>query len=446
MKISKYTYLFESNNGEFLVYNSQTNSFLEIYRELFDALNECKNHSDANKLHLEEKEKELLIKHKILISDNESDRYFYESKLKTYANFFNQKYIGLTLVPTTGCNFNCPYCFESNKKTITISDEMINHLIEFLKGHEQAEFISITWYGGEPLMAFKKMKKIYQKIQEETNLQIKGHDIITNGYYINNEVIQFFKDTSLKFIQITLDGNAESHNFKRKLKTNGAPTFDKILHNIKILLKELPQTKIAIRVNIDKNNKNDYYEVYTQLKQLKNSEKLYIYPGMIRIDDEDGTQLGCESLLSMDKSNFYFELSEKKDIYVRFYPQLVRKGCTANAMNSYIIGPSGEIYKCWNDVSNESKIVGYIHKKELTNSDLLSKYIVGVSCFEDEKCKDCFLLPICSGGCAWYRMRNFFEQGKYDICTLYKDKVTFNKCLETYYNNRNNKKYQLNFS
>ena len=173
---------------------------------------------------------------------------------------------------------------------------------------------------------------------------------------------------------------------------------------------------------------------------------MYIYPGFIRIDDETHKKLGCESLLSKDISNLYFDLSDKQNINIHFYPKLIKKGCSANGINAYIIGPSGEIYKCWNDVSNPNKIVGYINQKKIININLLSKYIVGSSCFEDEKCKDCFFLPICSGGCAWYRMKNFFEKGEYNLCSLYKDKITFNNCLEFFYKNKHDKKYQLNFS
>jgi len=111
-----------------------------------------------------------------------------------------------------------------------------------------------------------------------------------------------------------------------------------------------------------------------------------------------------------------------------------------------MIGPSGEIYKCWNDVGNSEKIVAFINQSKITNMSLLSKYMVGTSCFEDEKCKDCFFLPICSGGCAWYRMRNLFEKGEYNICSLHKESAVLDRCLENHYSNVHNKKYQLNFS
>lgn len=41
------------------------------------------------------------------------------------------------------------------------------------------------------------------------------------------------------------------------------------------------------------------------------------------------------------------------------YPKLTyKRTCTATHPNVHIIGLEGEIYRCWNDVSDKTKVVG----------------------------------------------------------------------------------------
>lgn len=62
-------------------------------------------------------------------------------------------------------------------------------------------------------------------------------------------------------------------------------------------------------------------------------------------------------------------------------------------------------------------------------SNLIRKYVLSANCFEDEKCKDCEFIPICMGGCAFYRIKNMFDNGNFDICSLYKDNGVIEKCI-----------------
>lgn len=445
--ISRYSYLFKSNSGEYLIYNSARNFFIEINEILYSNLRPYTKGGIIDISNFDENVLQILLKNKIFVNREDDDNYFYEQKMKAYMSFFSQKTLSMTVVPTTGCNFGCPYCFESHKKAIIMSEKIIDDLIVFINQHERAEFLNLTWYGGEPLMAFKAIKKIMSEIKLKTNVKLTSHDLVTNGYLFDETVCAFFKENPLDSIQITLDGNEESHNQKRKLKRTGKATYQKIIENINLILTVLPNTMLSIRVNIDMENKNEFYEVYQALMTKYQDKNLYIYPGYIRYDNESKNRLSCLSLQQKDMAGFYFALNDYNDINIKFYPRSVKKGCTANCVNSYIIGPLGEIYKCWNDVGNENKIVGNINNDTISNLALLSKYSVGSSCFEDEKCKKCFFLPICSGGCPWYRMRNLFEGGKFNLCTVYNNKSILKKCLEIHYNDQNKKiKYHLSFS
>lgn len=137
----------------------------------------------------------------------------------------------------------------------------IHNIIRFLN-NSSAKELSLHWYGGEPLLRFDLMKKIYEGITKETSLKLVSNSIITNGYLINNAILDFFKSTNMNKIQITLDGEKVTHDKKRHLKDNLEGTFDKIISNIKLLSKQLPKSHIYVRVNIDKNNYKEFVNIY----------------------------------------------------------------------------------------------------------------------------------------------------------------------------------------
>ena len=253
--------------------------------------------------------------------------------------------------------------------------------------------LDLTWYGGEPLLGFPIIQKIWNQIDREIKLPIHKHTIVTNGYLLTDEIIDFFCNKKLTNIQITLDGIEEKHNQTRKLKGSNQPPYKRIIENIGKIIKQWPETKISIRVNIEATNCDDFIIAYKRLTDLYGEGRLNIYPGFIRRDNKEGRNFDCGNQFKYQAQLLFLKLNDI-GVYDKGYPKLTDKGCTANYLNSYIIGPSGEIYKCWNDVGNTSRIIGYIDKEELSNKDLFVKYVSDLSCFEDEKCKNCLFFPI----------------------------------------------------
>lgn len=432
MVISTYTYLFVSSQNKYLAYNSRSNSFVELSERLFNHLKSAQTTPSL----LEEINTDvldLLYKHKIIVEDDEDIRFITDLQFKTLRTTFSQSTIGLTIAPANDCNFRCFYCFEENKAPVTMTDKTIDDLIAFINKHVFAKKLAITWYGGEPLLAFKQIKTILSKI-EALPLQLINHRMITNGYYFDQNVIDYFKEHKLNSVQITLDGKKERHNKIRKDYKSKAPSFEVILSNIDRILEQMPETRVAIRVNIDKNNSEDYYELLKMLSdRWKDYSNFGIYPGIIRMDNEDRTDLGGEAMCHKDVSDFLFHLGQKEDFNIRYFPTPLLKVCAATSINSYIIGAKGEIYKCWNDLTDRDKVIGYLDKADFANKFLYYDYIIRAKWHEDEKCRQCFFLPLCHGGCAWYKLRNIRKNAHYNVCTLYADDDNLKRCLELYY-------------
>lgn len=433
--ISKYTRFFsteEKGSLVFLVYNSLTNSFMQISKRLFDLFCHPSNKEGFFPLSkLTEEELEIFIKTKNLVEKGADEDYIRNEIMKSNLENYASTHLSLTIAPTTACNFICPYCYEKSKPNKIMDESVIDSLIHFINEHQSVKTLSIVWYGGEPLLAFPAIENIVNRINTECVAKLTNQEIVTNGYCFNQKVIDFFKTYPLSKIQITIDGPEEIHNKKRMLK-NGGETYQQIVSNLQQIVNQLEDTKILIRVNVDKSNQMYFSQLYKELHALFGI-RIHLYPGFIKINNEGETALTCDSMMQHDARLFYDSLEKEEKVKIRYYPKLSKnRGCVATCATAYVIGPCGELYKCWNDIGNETMIVGYIFKPELTNLQLYNRYMVDGQWMADEECRECFFFPICSGGCAWQRIKNKFYQGKYDSCSIYKE-AGIEKYLALYY-------------
>ena len=411
--LSKYCYLFLEHN-KYYIFNTENCFFTEININLYNLIKDRDfEEIDAETLYF-------LKNKKILIDSENVDLFYQESKFKYELSSYNKNILNLTLVPTLSCNFSCDYCFEIDKRNKTMNKETIEELLVFIEEHKDAKKINITWYGGEPLLAFNIIKTINNEIKSRIKIPLISQSVITNGYLLTPKVVTYFKEQKINSIQITLDGKEDTHNKTRKLHS-GKGSFQTIIKNLDYAIEKLSDCQFLIRVNINNKNLNEYIELYKKLNERwKNNKNINIYPGFIREDTKDGKSL-CSNCILPDSVIDLYKYFNNNGLKIKLYPKTVKKGCVINSINSYIIGPEGEIYKCWNDVSNEEKIIGFINKKEITNKVLFYRYMNEVSPFLNEECKKCKLLPICTGGCGWYRYKNLYENGSFDICSIYKN-------------------------
>ncbi|WP_455643454.1 radical SAM protein [Parabacteroides sp.] len=432
--LSRYIYWFESSTNKYLVYNSRYNSLYEVSGNVFKELNKLKN--DINYIdYISVDIMEILNRNNIFVSENEDDDFVLELQYRTERAAFSKSKLGLILVPSLGCNFSCRYCFEEHKRDKVMDDKTIDSIILFIKNNKEAKELELVWYGGEPLMAFSAIKKILFRIKNEVNIPIIKHNIITNGYYFNNDVIDYFKNNHLDVIQITLDGERERHNNIRKIKETNEHTYDKIIDNIDNILNSLPNTSVHVRVNIEKSNINDYYEAVEVLGKKWSGKNVIIYPGMLRIENETNMKLSCNCLQKKEISEFMFDINKRGILKQDIYPHSIFcKTCSATRINSFIIGPYGEIYKCWNDVSDNNKVIANVNDGKIINKSLYYRYLIGSKWYNNVSCRKCFFLPICNGSCAWYSLKNKYQNGKFSLCDcMQKYPGMLNKCLEYVY-------------
>ena len=74
--------------------------------------------------------------------------------------------LSVTICPTLACNFECPYCFatrKGGKMAPEVQDDVVALVARMLDA-SKAETLSITWFGGEPLMATDVIEELSPRL------------------------------------------------------------------------------------------------------------------------------------------------------------------------------------------------------------------------------------------------------------------------------------------
>lgn len=414
MKWSKYNIIFVQDK-KWLLYNSASNIFAEMDEELYNVVMDIKKSPDTYNFSSDYKElKEQLVNSSVLVEDEED--VFRTIKLNTHRSRFNQENLCLTILPTLDCNFRCPYCFETEHEHSYMTFEVMDAIVKYVKHLDSLKTVFISWMGGEPLLAINSIEYITRKIRElRINIQA---NIVTNGYLLDNEMASRLVRMGIVSAQVTIDGLKNKHDQRRVLAQKGS-TFDRIIDNLKVVLEKENSLNLTIRVNIDKDNQEEFAYLHQYLiEQL--GDKVFIYPGFIE-ESPYGCSKNLCALNRKEKVDFYLNKIPPKKHFPFFYPSNNGGECmTARNINSFVIGPKGELYKCWECIGKEEMIIGNIVTNKITNSKLYSLFLNGADFLEDDKCRNCSILPICFGGCVIRRIERDYYNKNIDFCSIFK--------------------------
>jgi uncharacterized protein len=294
--------------------------------------------------------------------------------------------------------------------------------------------MDVLWFGGEPLMAFDVIEHLSQefmKICKENNIPYTAY-IISNAYLLDEEKAKKFEEYNIKGVQITIDGPKYIHDSRRVLE-NKVGTYDKIVENIKGLKNY--DIRVNIRINIDKTNKNDIEQLFKDFED-KGLDHVKFDFGHVLDYTENCRAIACNCL---DKQEFSKVITEYNQILHKYnfprnkktiLPEPISIYCDACKKYAYNIDPNLNLYKCWNEFSDESKMIGNLCSNEKTEQNRAHerKYILWDP-ITSNKCKNCKYLPLCMGGCPYLGMKvrkNQCDKWKFIIKNMIKEYVKQN--------------------
>jgi len=165
---------------------------------------------------------------------------------------------------TNNCNHKCAFCYNKEEigiKKASLDTEIIKHRIK--EAYELGtRGISFTG-GGEPLL-----HRDFVQIVEYSKMLGFDNGLITNGSLISPKNV-FQLNHSLQWIRISMGGgNKDSY-----AKVQGVDQFERVIDNIKLLVKTKVETKnnlnIGIRVLVSKDNLNNIENLAHILSEMQ---------------------------------------------------------------------------------------------------------------------------------------------------------------------------------
>lgn len=389
---------YKNDSSKHVLYNSRTNALVLINSEEYISYeNYVKNGTPISNKELEGS---LEYGGFIVPKDvNEIDLIRYN----LFRTRYNTSYLGLTIAPTLDCNFRCIYCYEKDSLSpIIMTTDIQEKVVEFVKSNVQTiKQLSVTWYGGEPLLAFNIIEYLSEQfisICNEYNVSYNA-GIVTNGYLLNHEKVSKFEKLKISSVQVTLDGSETEHNKRRPLK-GGLPTFETIISNLKNS-KDFFPCKVSIRVNTDKSNVEQIDDILSIIKENNLDDIVSIYLAKVDNTNNSYNDANCFLAKEFASVDYNFKIKNKFNM-INSFPRLVYNACGADSQTSFVINADGNIYKCWDDIGIPDRVIGSLVRPSVGNVKVLMDYML-YDPTEDE-CKRCKFLPICMGGCPHKRL------------------------------------------
>lgn len=426
MRWSRYNLLFRSDRFGHLLYNSLSNTFAEVDAETARELEQIREDPERYDFRRNPALLLQLRQAKVLVDDGEEERLLDVIRLKRLMDTFETISLYLTIVPTLACNFRCTYCFERYRRPVHMDEETQAAVVKFIRRFGRLQTLHVGWFGGEPLLRFDTVCRLTEMIRG-LGIPFSG-SLVTNGYLLEDHVIDQLDACKIEWIQVTIDGPEEIHN-RRRIHATGGGTYSKIIGNLEKLVQKW-RGRLSIRVNVDKSNMAGYAEISRQLSRKFEGKNVGIHHGIVADSPDENPDLACE-FSREDEADFCIGLYQACGMVARSFFPKPYGGCVATIRNGIVVGPKGELYNCWHDVGDESMVIGTIFDDKSWNMTLLAKYMVGINMYDDPRCRNCFCLPVCDGGCPHFRLRRKYGQEDRDTCMMYKDRLP--EALEIHY-------------
>jgi uncharacterized protein len=310
------------------------------------------------------------------------------------------------------CNFACDYCYEDpvqrdlrNNGLTIMGEEVCQNIVKFCEDNlEQKSALTVTWYGGEPMLARDLMAALSSDLMEVCKSKESGYfaGMITNGYLLHASNVEFLKQARISFLQITIDGPRHIHDQRRPL-LSGGPTYDRILNNL-AHLSEDDTLKISIRINVDARNKDYIRDLLLDLRSrdIHKKQNVSVYFSQVFHYTNSCPDISGQCMASSSFASWMVEAYREAlrlGFRMTLYPAVHIGTCGAVGRASTVIEPDGYTQNCWNTVGNPAMRTGRLTPNGIEPFSSQLKWL-GWLAFRSE-CVPCKVLPLCMGGCPY---------------------------------------------
>jgi uncharacterized protein len=337
----------------------------------------------------------------------------------------------VTILTTLQCNFACDYCIQGDRGEGASAERMTLETASHVAAWTEARLDSVrperfvlTFFGGEPLVNLPVVYYLAGRLW--TASKRRGVDllvnVITNGLLLKPEVVDRLVPFGLNGVKVTLDGDREAHDRRRRLR-GGQGTFDRVVRNLRDVA---GRVRLTIGGNFDASNVEAYPALLAFLREQPFADAIdrvsfkpiirqALAPPSGRIPvtaiDADGRPLGgaCMTVAGpggnpCDTCHFVDEhmtsLREETLRHGFATADGVHMGpCELHRRHAYAVGPDGSLYACPGFAGDKAHATGHVDE----TADQPAR-TAAASAFEAiaawRQCGDCAFIPVCGGGCT----------------------------------------------
>ena len=313
----------------------------------------------------------------------------------------------LTVAPTMACNFACGYCFQGqHKPSKKMTPEVQDAIIDFVKSRRDLKSLSVVWYGGEPLMgrdAIFRLSDLLIAYCDKNGIAYRA-GIVSNAWFLTAEVAAQLYARRVQWVQVTIDGDRETHDTMRPL-TSGGRTFDRILDNIEQTL-DTTALSIQTRVNVGQRNVDRAAAMLDDFaaRRLAQRGRFGVYFSPIEASTPESGSAFAERLSRAEFNRKVLALEGRARELGFAGIQTPSSGfmglCVAASKGGYVIAGNGDVHKCWETAHDPSKRTGSIFTPDTLHESVNASLWEQWTPFDNAICSACKILPLCGGHCA----------------------------------------------
>jgi uncharacterized protein len=325
-----------------------------------------------------------------------------KSEAAEFRGWFERRRSGTDMSVIVGvnlaCNFDCPYCCQAEVMSGKVmTPELCDATARWIAGRATeigAARVSLTFVGGEPLLHPGRIKRIAGAVRQALPEDVDvGFTLITNGYFLDEAMLEDLLPHGLAGAQITLDGDERTHHLTRVSK-KGENTFQRIFDN---MLAASRHIRINVNGNYQDNTVHGFGPLIEKLAAagLPEGSKVRFSPALEALSSESGVGSGS---CTFSGSDMRYQTGFHDAAVAAGYDfgELHAVGpCAFHERHAFSIDPDGTILKCPGFMGHGADWgIGHVE------SGLGPRYQQLVDINPQRECGSCVHLPNCGGGCV----------------------------------------------
>ena len=396
MEQSIYNIVVETSPGEHTVYNTLKRSLVVLDDEAFTT------YEKGSGPYAEELAHAGVLVQSARHEQDVQERAFDHDRL-------TNDWLAICMCPTYECNYSCPYCYEHGVNPAgIISCDVIEKTYAFFEAvYERDRFthFDLSWYGGEPTLCMDVIEEMtgwFRRFCDEHDIEMSV-GILSNCGTIDEDLARRMAACGIEHLMPTIDGCEKLHNTRRvnKASTN---SFEKTVAGVRHC--HACGIDVSVNMNTDKMN----YKEFEKLRELLHDELgVDTYPSLLkdyRQDfgandtgfDEHSYELYTREEYAWDVHKLFAKTPFTKEVLQEMF-RPVRNFCRGQLEGYYVVDPFGDVYKCEGWLGQREHIVFNLDNVPVSEGLTFTEY----NPLRDELCRDCEVLPLCKGQCAWDR-------------------------------------------